>query len=375
MLKEKIIILFGLFLLFISCQKSFVPYNTEKGINTISFDSDLMLHQAKVPGGRLTKIWYYKSLGAPSGNFHSYKGLILFSTKFGRVVTLNPGTGKCIRNRMVAKGNDVVIAISDSIIVTGLKKGKETLRAFNAVRGNMLWKQNIGAVSAGLAVESHFVAAGTEAGWIYFIDTRDGKIIWKRKLRSRIEGISIKYGLKVYAATNDGTVYCLSIGEGNIIWLRKLYGSIFSPPAFSRQRIFAGTNQGRLFCLSDFSGEVVWQKSVPGAIFKGPAADRYSVFFGTTRSTLYSLKISDGSENWSVKIPGVPGNAPLLTQGLLFSGTLTKKIVVVETSTGKILTTASVNGRVKTDLQIAGDVIIAGTDKERIYGFKIKHVK
>jgi len=348
-----------------------VPYGAERRASIAPFNTDMMWHRANT-SCKLSKIWNYKCLGAPAKKIISYKGLIIFSTKFGRVVTLNPQTGKCISNRIVAKGNDVTITIVDSILIAGLKKGKETLRAFNVNHGNILWKQDVGSVSAELFAEPPFVIVGTEIGWVFLIDTRDGTIVWKRKLRSRIEGINIQQRFKVYTTTNDGTVYCLNIGNGKISWVRKLYGSIFAPPVVNRQRVFVGTNKGRFYCLSTLSGEVLWEKHVPGAIFEGAATGRSSVYFGTTRSLIYSLKISNGAENWSVRLPGIPGSTPALTEGLLFAGTLAKNVVVVETGTGKILTTASCKSRIRTDLLVAGDVIVVGTEKEQVCGFKFK---
>jgi|GEM_PF-2093087 len=315
--------------------------------------------------------WKKTIYGAPGNRFYQNKDYIYLGTRTGRFLMLDPVTGRKIKKRVVVKNVDINVLLADTILLAGIKTGKNTLQAFDSRSRKVLWKKNVGIISTELVPFSTDFFVGTESGSILLINSRNGKIIWKRYLKSRIKGIVLQGDFRVVVTVNNGTVFSIATSDGSVLWKKKLSGKIFAEPCVDMLKIFAATDNGSVYCLSSDSGSVLWKIRVQGGVFQSLISKRGKIFFSTTRAFLYSLKSISGEILWKTKLSSIAGTNPVVNKNILFIGTFDGKLLLIDTVIGKIITWAELKGKVCTDPCINGNMVITGTDKGKLYGFKI----
>jgi len=353
------------------CQRHFVP-GTHKQARTLPPEPDILLSIYRKAGPQAQVIWEYNCLGAPGSTLHRYGAYIYGTTRTGRYFMVDPARGRAVVNRQIEKESDLYAVIMDSVVIAGFKKKGHTLRGYDTEKGQKLWERSFEAISVPIVPMQPYCIVGTESGWLYLVDARNGRTVWKAFLESRIKGISRWSDLKIYVSTNRGYVYCINTGDGSMSWYRALRGQLFSEPALSQNGVYVGTNRGTVYGLSVLSGSVVWRKKLPGAVFKKTVIRGNSLYAVTTRSVLYCLNRTTGVIQWKTQLPALAGTNPVLEGGVIFLGGLDGSVWTLSAETGDILSHVKVKGRISTDIAVLGTSFIAGTEKGRLYGFSIR---
>jgi glucose dehydrogenase len=102
--------------------------------------------------------------------------------------------------------------------------------------GQLVWKFRAdGAVTAVPAIADGVVCFGTDAGYLYAVDTKSGRERWRIKPGKSVSDPAISSGW-VYFGSNDNHLYAVDLESGWQKWKFAARGSFYSRPAFFKMR-------------------------------------------------------------------------------------------------------------------------------------------
>ena len=77
-------------------------------------------------------------------------------------------------------------------------------------------------VRGGFAMAGERLVFGTESGTIYALDSRNGRILWKKSAGSPVLSTPAALGSRVYFTTWDNVLHAFDVASGHEIWRRDL---------------------------------------------------------------------------------------------------------------------------------------------------------
>jgi outer membrane protein assembly factor BamB len=164
--------------------------------------------------------------------------------------------------------------------------------ALNAKTGRKIWQ--FGAddeVNTSAAYWQGTIYIATDAGTLYALSARSGKLRWKAQSASSFTGAreffyatpTVAYG-RVYIGNTDGTMYVFGAKSGKLLWARPLGSYIYGAAAVWNRRVFVGTYDGKLYSLDAATGDTKWQIETPAAVHAAPTVMDGLVYYATCSS-------------------------------------------------------------------------------------------
>lgn len=211
-----------------------------------------------------------------------------------------------------------------------------------------------GPVRGGFALADARLLFGTEAGTIYALDSRDGRPVWRRNVRSPVLSTPAIAGSAAYFTTWDNALHALDLGSGRLLWRRDLgrtmgtgdYWEYYvSSPVFAGGRLYVGSASGRLLAIDAASGKVAWSTDVGGRVRSTAALTADAVIVGTNGGHVLAVARSTGRILWRFATEGAAHD---------FS--------FKDNDTRSVMTSAIV----------LGDLVIAGGRDGNIYGIDLR---
>src|SRR5262249_37380372 len=146
----------------------------------------------------------------------------------------------------------------------------------------------------------------------------------------------------VYAGFSDGYLVALNSRDGSMIWERKLnnnlkFVDVDATPAVEEDHIWISSFDGALFCLSRSDGQVQWRLDEGGAVPVSINGD--ILYFASVNQSVYALNKKTGVQIWKYSYDeklGVPTQA-VLYKGLVVFGTSDSQLMILNEQTGKLL--------------------------------------
>jgi outer membrane protein assembly factor BamB len=212
-------------------------------------------------------------------------------------------------------------AIVGDRLVMGSRAG--TAVALSLTDGHILWSTP---VTGGVDSEARYddthkqVYLGTDDGFIYAVDPKDGRIRWSYKSRGAIERRPELGGDAVYFSTASDRVVALDPRTGKSVWQYEreapegftIHGH--AGPRLSRGTLFAGFSDGYLVGLNAGTGDVIWARSLAAASEQYVDADATPavlngdlVLASSYSGGLYALNATSGDVRWRLNVEGATG--------------------------------------------------------------------
>ncbi len=137
----------------------------------------------------------------------------------------------------------------------------------------ILWKSEAAAnpesklAGGGLALHDDKLYVATGAGDVLALESKNGKVIWKKSLRIPARSAPTISDTGVYVITANSEIFALDIATGELRWQHKgiqetanLLGAV--PPALSENLVIANYPSGEIYALDQSDGSVRWQDSL-----------------------------------------------------------------------------------------------------------------
>jgi outer membrane protein assembly factor BamB len=198
-----------------------------------------------------------------------------------------------------------------------------------------------------------WLIATTDAGEVLAYRAADGRLIWRRDLKSPAHGRPALAADRVYVPTRDKRIVALRVDTGEPVWERRV-GGVPNDVLALDERIFAGATDNFFYCLLARNGEIDWRWRTGGDIVGRPIADENRVYFVAFDNVLRAMSQKSGAQEWMRPLPLRPVWGPTAAGST---------IVVAGLSN-------AVRGFAMKDGAPAGDVTAAGEVAMQPYAFE-----
>ncbi len=273
--------------------------------------------------------------------------------------SINPGFFKNHVAEPVVVGSKLLVA-----------NGYDGIGLYKQRNGREVWKFKIKrGVESNPIVNGDKVFVGGNDGYFYSLKLSNGKVAWKFPIRFEGLGSPIIQDESVYFTTGNHTLYSLNIktGQANWTYIRKVDSSISvrgqGEVLVDGDTVYSGFSDGYFIAFKKSTGAVIWEKKLnSNRRFKD--IDSSPVLFGDTiyvsgyDNNLYALNKSTGSILW--QSPYGSHTKALLINDRIYSSTSQGEFVALDKITGKLIWKAQLKGGIATSPTYFKGFLIVG---------------
>ena len=252
------------------------------------------------------------------------------------------------------------------------------LYCLNETTGEIIWYNPIGG-SGGVSTPAIYrdrLFVGSLTGDLYCINASDGTTVWNRMIEPNpawygMGSCPLIYENRVFVNTaSDGALYAFDL-DGTELWnittgsTGSAVAYYLSPAAYDG-KIFFGGGGPALYCVDVATHIELWNASTTGTISTTPAVDGGMVFFAT-EEVVYALNL-DGEEVWNLSMR-CRLSSPAVAHGRLYIGDLDKHLNCLDSKSGTMVWSESVDGVVKSSPVVAGGMVYVTDYPGTVYCF------
>ena len=285
------------------------------------------------------------------------------------------GGGACVAGGRVYVSNWAGWPITD----------ERGLYCLNETTGEIIWQNSIGGTGgvSTPAVSGGRVFVGSCTGDLYCVNALDGATIWDRTIEPNplywgVGSSPLIYNGTIFVNTvSDGALYAFDF-DGNELWkIMTTTGSYsggssaiyYISPAAHDGTVFFGGAGPALHCVNIATHDEVRNFSTSGTISTTPAIAGGMVFFATDEpgERLHALYLN-GSEAWNTSIH-CRLSSPAVAYGRVYIGDMDKHLNCLDSGSGSVIWSKSVDGPVKSSPVVAGGMVYVTGYTGTIYCF------
>lgn len=208
----------------------------------------------------------------------------------------------------------------------------------------LLWKFPTpdGWVSS-VAIVGDKIYAPSLTGYLYCLDAKTGKEIWKYRSIEDPDPKKFAAGFKaaprvtndtVYVGDEDGYFHAVDRTTGKKKWILATEGEIAGSAAIVGDRIIVGSHDFHLYCLKP-DGELVWKFETGDRINCSPAIAGDYTFVAGCDEHLRVIDIKQGKEFKDIPLNTYLIASPAVVGDILYVGTYASDVVAVNWKTGE----------------------------------------
>jgi len=284
------------------------------------------------------KIWEFESCEGEIGNaIYSDPTTddenIYFSSWNGDIYSLSLKTKEKVWNTTIGWSSESSPVITNDKLIIGSSNG---LFALNKENGNIIWENEIGAVSTKAFLDDRFVYIGSHDSKFYKIDLTNGNIKWSFDTNAEIHSSPNIKENKILFGSNDGYLYCLDKNNGNLLWKYKTDSAIWSKPNIYKNKVFFGSWDSNLYCLDLKDGRFNWKFTTGWGIDSSASIKNDNIYFGSQDNNFYSIDLN-GDLKWVFKTLGGISSSPNVYGEYVFFGSSDGKIYALNKTDGSLV--------------------------------------
>jgi outer membrane protein assembly factor BamB len=257
--------------------------------------------------------------------------------------------------------------------------------ALDADNGDVLWKRDIGGLSANSPAYDHgrlFVnlLAPDES---VAMRARDGKVLWRHQLSGRSESSPVVYHGRVIFGCECATVYALDSKDGSEVWTTHTTAEVKAAVAISKGTAYVGDYAGIMYALDAGTGAIRWTSTaqgssfgVAGRLYSTPAVAFGRVYVGSVDDRVYSFDAQTGSLAWSQSTGdwiygGVVAADPPDAPPTVFAGSFDNHAYAFDARTGSVLWSKDVGGIISGAGSVIGNSYYVSTLASHTFGLNV----
>jgi outer membrane protein assembly factor BamB len=173
--------------------------------------------------------------------------------------------------------------------------------------------------------------------YVYAIDMRSGKEIWRFRTGGCNYGMPGTDGSLLYVPSYDGHVYALDLETGEEAWRFRTDGKVFASPYSSGGIVVFGSADSNVYAVESKTGRLIWKFRTGAETASSPIIHDGMVFTGSCDRNLYCIDLKTGSEMWRFTTgEDVMLNRPaLISAGRIYFSSFDNYLYCVDTRTGR----------------------------------------
>ncbi|MBO6757044.1 MAG: PQQ-binding-like beta-propeller repeat protein [Roseibium sp.] len=325
----------------------------------------------------------------PAARPVSAAGRIFVYKPDGEVVALSSG-GARLWTRSLRPEDERDVAPGGGVALSGGRvyaaTGYGQVVSLDAGNGQPVWTADLNGPARGAPVAgAGHVFVVTQSNEVYALNQEDGSIAWSYIGIEETAGLlsaanPAVSGDRVIVPFSSGEIMALDIKTGEPIWidgvsrgLRTLalsgLADVSASPVISGTTVYATGVAGRTIAASVRTGQREWSKDI-GSVHT-PVVSGNAIFMIDLDDRMVALDRSNGDTLWSTVLPR-PDNkkrrrnwaGPILANGTLVAFSSDGRITLVDSTTGAVRSTSTVNTDVFVTPIVAGGrvVVLSGDD-------------
>ena len=164
------------------------------------------------------------------------------------------------------------------------------------------------------------VLIGTPSGFVYAIDSKSGKEVWKFEVGGAISGAPIIANGKVYIGTEgaEEDFYCLDLATGKMLW-KQLVSWVWGSANYADGKVYIPGVDGYVNCLDAETGAILWRYRTERSTCSEPLIIGDHVYFGSWDHYLYKFQKDTGELIWKYQLSGgSDSGSPISGEGKIF---------------------------------------------------------
>lgn len=263
------------------------------------------------------------------------------------IVAFDRITGNTLWKHSVEHGVESGLAVDGELLYFGASDGY--FYAINKRNAKTVWSfpTRVETLATPLIHQGivYFLAGNNV---VYALDAKTGKQIWIYN-RGDLSSLSIRGGTKpalyngtLYVGFSDGFLVSINSRDGSVLWERKItsalkFVDVDATPIVDEEFIWTSSFDGALVCLSRKDGQVQWRMDEGSSVPVTISGD--ILYYASLDQTIYALNKKTGVQKWKFTYhedDGVP-TQPVLYRGMVVVGASQGDLMFLSEHTGKLL--------------------------------------
>jgi outer membrane protein assembly factor BamB len=267
----------------------------------------------------------------------------------------------------------------------------QTLYCVNKTNGKKIWEFKMGEkvaypwrfdyfYSSPVLYEDKLIV-GSDDGYLYNLDQKDGKLTWKFKSKGIIRAAAAVYQGMVLFGDTEGNFYAVDWKTGKEKWVFKVKGeamnleeygfdrkAIFGAPVISQNKIVFGARDGFLYCL-DTEGKQVWvvDHQVSWVISTVAVKDSFVVTGTSDGRFVQAVNLHTGKEIWKFRPNSLFWSSPLIVDNKVYAGSFDGILYCLDLKTGQRISQFSTGEKILSSPVWDDNLLYVGSDDGNVY--------
>jgi outer membrane protein assembly factor BamB len=315
---------------------------------------------------KLARFWRYNCDAGVGYSAISVADAVIFvNTLQGEMHSIDLTSGGKIGqiNFLGKAANSTPLIYGNNVIVSFAGDNKYSLASYDLLKGEILWRVNLGYLETSPILYEGFIYVGSLQGKMYKIDKSSGNTLWSFNSGSAIHSTCAISNNKLIFGTDGGSIFCLDTDNGSLLWQNNLSNSILAAPLILHGRVFFGGYDSTYYCLSIDSGSGLWKQNIGTKIFAGSALySDTNIMFGGIDGNLYCLNCADGHLEWKFPTKGVITSTPAISGDYVYFGSFDWKLYCLDCRNGNLVWSHDLDGKSKTSPVVWQNYLFAASD-------------
>ncbi|MEM0926664.1 MAG: PQQ-binding-like beta-propeller repeat protein, partial [Planctomycetota bacterium] len=234
--------------------------------------------------------------------------------------------------------------------------------------GEKLWSVDFetGFLSSPVVAGDRLVIGDVD-GWVYCLEVKTGKEIWRKETGGEISGSAGLFGDRVLVASQDGKLYCFELSDGKDVWTYQADDQIRCAPTVAGNRTFLGGCDAQLHIVNLETGESDGEKlPLDGPTGSTPAIRGDLAIVPSMDGVVFGFDWKAKKEIWryeDLEQSQEYRSSAAVSDGVAVISSQRKHVDAIDTETGKRIWRKTLRRRADASPVIAGeDVWIPATD-------------
>lgn len=276
-----------------------------------------------------------------------YGGTLFVGTTSPILFKLNPNTGAKDQSKVGFPAGITTTPVGKDNFLF-LTTGNE-VKSLDIKPDTIEWTFSAGGtINSSPMVKDTQLVFGCDDGYVYMIDNRDGKLIWKSAAYATLFNCSPAMDSStIYIGGENGYMYALYRKDGSERW-KYLTGAskpVKSSPLVYDGNVIFGNDDNKLFCLENVYGTPRWIMTATDRIRSSPYLYGQTIFVGSYDKAFYAVNALNGTVKWTFATPGgLIAASPVCYKGYVYFGSYDKYLYALDTLNGKPLWKYAING-------------------------------
>jgi outer membrane protein assembly factor BamB len=272
-------------------------------------------------------------------------------------------------------GFDATPVITGGIVYIGDSDG--TFDAVRLVDGTAVWIKKLGDAGflAGAAYDQGRLYVGDSNGLMRCLSAEDGSEVWHADVGAEVYAGPMIHAQDVLVTCEAGTLTCLDAAIGKERWHFHIEAPLRCTPTIVAGHVLLAGCDSKLHLIDVSDGTETSTVAIDAPTGSTAAGREGRVYFGTEGGTFYGIDLAADNNKppaiaWSYRDPerGQPiRSAAAVTKQLVTYGAQGKAVFGLSPVDGKILWKLPTRSRVDSSPVIAGDRVVAATERGVLY--------